>query len=405
MTQSTKTHLFTSESVTKGHPDKVSDQISDAVLDSLLEHDRNARVACETLVTTGLVVLAGEVTVHNSKAEKALLDVEETVRQAIRDIGYDDPATGFDYRSCAVLKTLHGQSENISRGVTAAEEKEQGAGDQGLMFGFACDETKELMPLPIQLAHRLTGKLSTAREEGELKWLRPDGKSQVTVEYVDGEPKRIDTIVISTQHTAEATDPNSDQMSEKAKKAIVEKIIKPVVQDEAADMWSKDIKFHINPTGKFEIGGPHGDSGLTGRKIIVDTYGGRGRHGGGAFSGKDPSKVDRSASYMARYIAKNIVAAELARECEVQLSYAIGVAEPISVLVDCFGTCKIDEKRLSEIVRDVFSLKPREIISHLKLLRPIYCNTAHDGHFGRTGDEFSWEKTDKAAALKKAAKA
>jgi len=398
-------HLFTSESVTKGHPDKIADQISDAILDSLIARDPHARVACETLVTTGLVVLAGEITVHNHRAEKALLAAEDTARRTIRSIGYDDAAAGFDFRSCAVLKTLHSQSENISRGVTAKRNKEQGAGDQGIMFGFACNETKQMMPLPIQLAHRLTGRLSTAREEGIIEWLRPDGKSQVTVEYSNGRASRITAIVVSTQHTSAATDPRTDATSTKAKKEIIEKVIKPVVMDEAPQLWSNRIKFHINPTGKFEIGGPHGDTGVTGRKIIVDTYGGRGRHGGGAFSGKDPSKVDRSASYMARYIAKNIVAARLAEVCEVQLSYAIGVAEPISVLVNCEGTAVVDERALARAVQDIFPLKPREIIDHLKLLRPIYQETAHDGHFGRTGREFTWERNDMARALKKALKA
>ncbi len=397
-------HLFTSESVTKGHPDKIADQISDAIVDSLIAKDPYARVACETLVTTGLVVLAGEVTVHNQKAEKALLMAEDTAREVIRSIGYDDPALGFDFRSCAVLKTLHGQSENISRGVNASKQKEQGAGDQGIMFGFACDETRQLMPMPIQLAHRLTARLSQAREEGEIKWLRPDGKSQVTVQYEDGYPRRIDAIVVSTQHTERAVDAKTDTTSKRAKREIINKIVKPVVMDEAPHLWSNRIKFHINPTGKFVIGGPHGDTGLTGRKVIVDTYGGRGRHGGGAFSGKDPSKVDRSASYMARYIAKNIVAAKLANVCEVQLSYAIGVAEPISVLINCEGTAMVDEGRLAAAVRDLFPLKPREIISHLKLLRPIYCETAHDGHFGRKGRNFTWERTDLARALRKALK-
>jgi S-adenosylmethionine synthetase len=394
-------HFFTSESVTKGHPDKVADQISDAILDSLLAKDPNARVACETLVTTGLVVLAGEITVHNHKAEEALLAVEETAREAIRKIGYDDPTTGFDYRSCAVLKALHSQSENISRGVTKGKgKKEQGAGDQGIMFGFACNETKEYMPLPIQLAHRLTGRLSAARESGEIKWLRPDGKSQVTVEYEGRVPQRIDTIVLSTQHTSAAVDPKTDMMSAKAKKELIEKVIKPVIMDECPQMWSSKIEFHINPTGKFEIGGPHGDAGVTGRKIIVDTYGGRGRHGGGAFSGKDPSKVDRSATYMARYIAKNIVAAKLADACEVQLGYAIGVAEPVSVLINCEGTAVVDEMEIAAAVRKVFPLKPEGIIAHLKLKRPIYTETAHEGHFGRKGANFTWEKTDKVNALK-----
>ena len=400
-------HLFTSESVTKGHPDKVADQISDGVLDALIAADPRARVACETLVTTGLVVLAGEITVHNHKAEEALIAVEDTTREVIRSIGYDDPATGFDYRSCAVVKTLHSQSVDISQGVTAGKagkKKEQGAGDQGLMFGFACDETKELMPLPIQLAHRLTGMLSDVRESGALKWLRPDGKSQVTIAYENGAPVAVDTVVISTQHTDAAIDPRTKNMSAKARKQIVDKVIKPAIQAECPELWSSRIKFHINPTGRFVIGGPHGDSGVTGRKIIVDTYGGRGAHGGGAFSGKDPSKVDRSASYMARYVAKNIVAAKLATICEVQLSYAIGVADPVSVLVQCEGTAVVDEARIAKAVRDVFPLKPAEIVSTLNLLRPIYRETAHDGHFGRKGGNFTWEKTDRAKALRAACK-
>ncbi|MDY6914438.1 MAG: methionine adenosyltransferase, partial [Planctomycetota bacterium] len=384
-------HFFTSESVTKGHPDKVADQISDAVLDSLIRCDKHARVACETMVTTGLVVLAGEVTVHNRQAEKALLAVENTARDVIRSIGYDDSAIGFDYRSCAVVKVLHSQSADISQGVTAAKAKEQGAGDQGLMFGFACRETKALMPLPIQLAHRLTARLSEAREQGAIKWLRPDGKSQVTVEYVNDVPTRIDTVVLSTQHTEKVIDSRTHNMSAGARRELINKVIKPVVMDECPKLWNNRIKFHINPTGRFVIGGPHGDTGLTGRKIIVDTYGGRGAHGGGAFSGKDPSKVDRSASYMARYIAKNVVAARLAEVCEVQLSYAIGVAEPTSVLIDCEGTERVDEARLAKVVRDVFPLRPSKIINHLKLLRPIYCETAHDGHFGRNGKNFTWE--------------
>ena len=398
-------HLFTSESVTKGHPDKVADQISDAILDSLIAKDPHARTACETLVTTGLVVLAGEVTVHNQKAEKALLNAETTARRTIAEIGYDDPTIGFDHESCAVVRTIHGQSADISRGVSRSEGHEQGAGDQGLMFGFACTETKELMPLPIQLAHSLTDRLSVAREQGEIEWLLPDGKSQVTIGYYNGVPKRIEAIVISTQHRSAATNPRTDSMSAKARKQIVEKIIRPAVMDECPQLWFNRIKFHINPTGKFEIGGPHGDTGLTGRKIIVDTYGGRGSHGGGAFSGKDPSKVDRSASYMARYIAKNIVAAKLASACEVQLAYAIGVPEPVSVLIDCEGTAVINEEVLAGAVRDLFPLRPREIISYLNLLRPIYCETARNGHFGRKGRGFTWEKTDKVAALRKAVKA
>jgi S-adenosylmethionine synthetase len=405
MTQNAKrNYFFTSESVTKGHPDKVADQISDAVLDRLIAEDPAARVACETLVTTGLIVLAGEVTVHNTDAERALLDVEDTARQTVQSIGYDDSATGFDHRSCAVIRTLHRQSPDISLGVTADEEKhkEQGAGDQGLMFGFACNETKALMPMPIYLAQRLTARLSEAREQGEIGWLRPDGKSQVTVEYVDDRPARIDAVVLSTQHTEDIIDAKTDTMSDAAKKELIEKVIRPVVEQEDAALWNDDIKFHINPTGRFVVGGPHGDTGVTGRKIIVDTYGGRGAHGGGAFSGKDPSKVDRSASYMARYIAKNVVAAELAQVCEVQLSYAIGVAEPVSVLVNTEGTARVPEAKLSEVVRELFPLKPSGIISHLDLLRPIYQDTAHDGHFGREVAEFTWEKVDKTDDLRKA---
>ncbi len=406
MKQSKKSpkQYFTSESVTKGHPDKVADQISDAVLDSLLKHDPRARVACETLVTTGLVVLAGEITVHNHKAEEALLAVDETARKTIQSIGYDDPSTGFDYRSCAVIRSLHSQSADISQGVTEGQgaEREQGAGDQGLMFGFACDETKVLMPLPIHLAHRLTYRLSEARETGEMKWLRPDGKSQVTVAYQDGVPVGLDTIVLSTQHDESIIDPKTGNMSDKARREMINKIVKPVIQNHCPDMWSNKITFLINPTGRFVIGGPHGDAGVTGRKIIVDTYGGRGSHGGGAFSGKDPSKVDRSACYMARHVAKNIVAAKLAKIAEVQLSYAIGVAEPVSVHINCEGTAVVDQDRLAEVIRDVFPLKPKDIIKYLNLLRPIYEDTAHDGHFGRQDKNFTWEKTNKVKDLRKA---
>ena len=397
-------HLFTSESVTKGHPDKVADQISDAIVDSLIRFDPKARVACETLVTTGLVVLAGEVTVHTPKAERALLNAEDTVRDVIKSIGYTDPTIGFDYCSCAVLKALHSQSADISQGVTAGqgEHKEQGAGDQGIMFGFACNETRALMPMPIYLSHRLTERLSEVRESGLLDWIRPDGKSQVTIEYRDNVPVRIHTVVISTQHKEDVVNPKTGNITSKARKQIVDEVIKPVVMAECPKLWNKRIKFHINPTGRFVIGGPYGDSGLTGRKIIVDTYGGRGSHGGGAFSGKDPSKVDRSASYMARYIAKNIVAAKLATACEVQLSYAIGVADPISILVDCEGTAVVDERKIAKAVGDLFPLRPRRIIEHLNLLRPIYLETAHDGHFGRKGRGFTWEKTDMAKPLRKA---
>lgn len=399
--------LFTSESVSMGHPDKVSDQVSDAILDSLLAGDADARCAVETLVTTGLVVVAGEVRTHNQASADAIGKIEETVRETIRRIGYDDPATGFDYRSCAVLRAVHNQSDDISQGVTEGQGlyKEQGAGDQGLMFGFACDETKELMPLPIHLSHRLVEHLAKLRQDGEMKWLRPDSKSQVTVEYApDGSVARIDTIVISTQHTEEVVD-GEGNLAESAKNEIIEKCIKPVVEKEAPGMWNReDITFHINPTGRFVIGGPHGDAGLTGRKIIVDTYGGRGRHGGGAFSGKDPSKVDRSAAYMARYIAKNLVAAKLAKQAEVQLAYAIGVAEPVSVSVDTFGSGEVPNGVIAKLVREVFPLTPRGIIDHLQLRRPVYFETARHGHFGRTGDGFTWEKTDKVEALQAALK-
>ncbi|NNM85665.1 MAG: methionine adenosyltransferase [Phycisphaerales bacterium] len=396
-------HLFTSESVSMGHPDKVADQISDAILDSLLAADPHARVACETLVTTGLVVLAGEVTVHNQAGINALNNAEDTVRKTIREIGYDDPLTGFDYRSCAVVRALHSQSADISRGVTAGKNKEQGAGDQGIMFGFACNETSSLMPLPIYLSHRLVEQHASLRQDGKIRWLRPDAKSQVTVEYENDKPKRLHTIVFSTQHTDAIVDKKTDSFSDAGRREIINKLIKPVVMAECPHLWNNDIVFHINPTGKFLIGGPHGDSGLTGRKIIVDTYGGRGCHGGGAFSGKDPSKVDRSASYMARYVAKNIVAAGLATACEVQLGYAIGVAEPVSVLVDTEGTAVVDETLISDLVRELFPLKPQAIIQHLKLLRPIYRQTAAHGHFGRSHPNFTWERTDKAAQLAKSA--
>jgi len=386
--------LFTSESVSMGHPDKVSDQISDAVLDSLLAVDPMARVACETLCTTGLVVIAGEVTVHNDEAKKALDNVEEVARKTIKEIGYTDPDARFDSESCAVIRTLHGQSEDIAMGVD-----KEGAGDQGMMFGFACKETPEMMPLPIMLAHKLMDQHVKVREQNtKIKGLRPDAKSQVTVEYDEkGKPARIHTVVLSTQHA-----PNwSPKTKQKELRKLVEKhIIEPVMPKK---LWDGKAIIHVNPTGNFEIGGPHGDAGLTGRKIIVDTYGGRGRHGGGAFSGKDPTKVDRSAAYMARYVAKNIVKAGLATECEVQLSYAIGVAEPTSVLVDTFGTSKIDEAKISKIVREIFPLTPRGIIEHLDLRRPIFRKTAYHGHFGKKGNSFPWEKTDLADELKKAA--
>jgi len=381
-------HLFTSESVTMGHPDKVADQISDAVLDAMIAQDPSSRVACETLVTTGMAVVAGEITT------KAIVDIPTIVRQTINEIGYTDPAIGFDGENCAVIVAIDKQSPDISQGVTEGTglHREQGAGDQGLMFGYACRETPALMPLPIWLAHRLTDRLAQVRRK-QLKWLRPDGKSQVTVEYDEkGKPVRIHTVVISTQH--------SEAVSYKTiSKGIVEQVILPVLPKRLVD---KNLIVHVNPTGRFVIGGPKGDCGLTGRKIIVDTYGGRGSHGGGAFSGKDPSKVDRTASYMARYVAKNIVAAGLADRCEVQLAYAIGVADPISVLVDTEGTAKVDERTIERAVLELFPLRPKAMIRHLKLLRPIFKETARNGHFGRNHPDFTWEKTDMAAKLRRA---
>jgi S-adenosylmethionine synthetase len=375
-------YIFTSESVTEGHPDKIADQVSDAVLDAVLADDPTGRVACETLVTTGVCVVAGEITT------KTYVDVPKLVRSVINQIGYTDSAMGFDCKTCAVVNMIQAQSPDIAMGVDTG-----GAGDQGLMFGYACDETDELMPLPIMMAHKLVRRLSDSRRQGELPYLRPDGKSQVSVEYVDGKPKRIDAVVISTQHDDKVT-------TEQLRRDVEKFVIKPVIPSRMVD---SQTKFHINPTGRFVIGGPHGDTGLTGRKIIVDTYGGMGRHGGGAFSGKDPTKVDRSACYMARYVAKNVVASGLASKAEVQLAYAIGVAEPVSVMVNTFGTGKVEDYRLAELVRENFALTPAGMIEALNLRRPIYRKTAAFGHFGRTEDTFTWEASDKAEALREAA--
>ena len=382
-----KTYTFTSESVTEGHPDKVCDHISDAILDEFLRQDPDSRVAVETLVTTDFVTVAGEVT------SKGKFDIEKVVRDTIAEIGYDDAALKFDARTCKVVVKIDPQSPNISQGVTVSEtQKEQGAGAQGLMFGYAPNETDELMPLPISLAHKLTKKLADVRKSKELSWVRPDGKSQVSVAYVDDKPERVETIVISTQHDPEIS-------NEEIRKQIIDKVVKPV----CGNWWHDDIVIHVNPTGKFEIGGPHGDAGLTGRKIIVDSYGGMGRHGGGAFSGKDPSKVDRSACYMCRYVAKNLVAAGLADRCEVQIAYAIGVCQPLSIMVNTFETNKISEEQIEKILNAHFDMKPAAIVSHLNLKRPIYKKTAGYGHFGRNESEFTWEKTDKAEDLRKAA--
>ncbi len=379
--------LFTSESVTMGHPDKVADHISDAILDAMLEQDPASRVACEVLVTTGIVVVAGEIT------SKAVVNIADVVRDTIKKIGYTDAAMGFDYDNCGVIVALKKQSPDIDQGVSEKKglHKQQGAGDQGLMFGYACRETPELMPMPICLAHRLVQRLADMRRSGKLPWLRPDGKSQVTIEYKNGKPRRIHTVVVSTQHSP-------DVKYATIRKEIIEKVIRPSMPKGLLD--SKTI-YHVNPTGRFVVGGPKGDCGVTGRKIIVDSYGGTGRHGGGCFSGKDPTKVDRTASYMARYVAKNIVAAKLADVCEIQLSYAIGVAEPISVRIDTKGTGKVSETKLAQAVRKVFPLTPKGMINHLKLRRPVFAETSYHGHFGRNLPAFTWEKTDMTAKLRK----
>lgn len=381
--------IFTSESVSEGHPDKIADQVSDAILDAILTQDPKARVACETMVTTGMVVIAGEITTN------AVINYSEIARQTIKDIGYTDSEIGFDADTCAVLVSVDRQSPDISQGVSEGEglHKEQGAGDQGLMFGYACNETPELMPMPIQLAHELVAKLAEVRKSGKLSFLRPDSKSQVSVEYLDGKPSRIDTVVISTQHAPDVT---HKQIEDGVIAEVIKKVIPPHLLD-------AETRYFINPTGRFVVGGPMGDCGLTGRKIIVDTYGGMGRHGGGAFSGKDPSKVDRSAAYMGRYVAKNLVAAGLCDRCEVQVAYAIGMAQPVSIMVNTFGTGKVSEDRLSALVRETFDMRPAAIIEQLNLLRPIYRNTAAYGHFGRELPEFTWENTDKAAILKEKA--
>ncbi len=381
--------FFTSESVTEGHPDKIADAISDSVLDAILTEDPEGRVACETMVTTGLVVVAGEITTS------CYVDIPGVVRNTIKDIGYNSSNMGFDWQTCSVITSIDQQSSDIAQGVNEGDglHKEQGAGDQGLMFGFATDETPELMPMPIIYAHKLTKRLTQVRKNGSLDFLRPDGKSQVTIEYVNGKPKRIDAVVISSQHSPDIT-------HDDLKQAIIKEVIKKTLPE---DMMDGDTKIFVNPTGKFVIGGPMGDCGVTGRKIIVDTYGGQGSHGGGCFSGKDPSKVDRSASYMGRYIAKNLVAAGLGNKCEVQVAYAIGVAEPVSLLVDFMGTGKIPESKATEIVKQVFNLKPGAIITELNLKRPIYRKTSAYGHFGRNDPDFSWERTDKADIIREKA--
>jgi S-adenosylmethionine synthetase len=377
-------HIFTSESVTEGHPDKMADQISDSVLDAVLKDDPKGRVACEVLITTGICMVSGEITTNT------YVDVPRLVRSVIHDIGYSDAAFGFDSKTCGIINSIQSQSPDIAMGVDTG-----GAGDQGLMFGYACDETPELMPLPIMMAHKLVRQLSEVRRAGKLDFLRPDGKSQVSVEYANGRPKRIDAVVVSTQHDDKIS---TEDLRAQVKKHIIDAVV-------PSNMVDSSTKYHINPTGRFVIGGPHGDTGLTGRKIIVDTYGGMGRHGGGAFSGKDPTKVDRSACYMARYVAKNLVAAGLATRCEVQLAYAIGVAEPVSVMVHTFGTGTVEEERLVELVRELFPLTPKGMIDHLKLRQPIYRKTAAFGHFGRTEASFTWEATDKAEALRENSRA
>jgi len=378
--------IFTSESVSEGHPDKVADQISDAVLDAIITQDPGSRVACETLVTTGMVFIAGEITTN------AIVDYPKVARETIREIGYNDSAMGFDWETCAVLTSIDKQSPDISQGVTEGQGlfKDQGAGDQGLMFGYACNDTPELMPMPIMLAHKLTKKLTDVRKAGVLNFLRPDSKSQVSIRYIDDRPVCVDTVVVSSQHTPEVS-------YEAIKEGIIEEVVKKVIP---AELMNAETRFFINPTGRFVIGGPMGDCGLTGRKIIVDTYGGQGSHGGGAFSGKDPSKVDRSASYMGRYVAKNLVAAGLCDKCEVQVAYAIGVAEPVSVMINTFRTGKIPSEAIAKIVKETFDLRPRAIIEQLDLLRPIYQKTAAYGHFGRELPEFTWERTDKVEILR-----
>lgn len=375
--------LFTSESVTEGHPDKICDQVSDSILDAMLAKDKHSRVAVETLTTTGLILVAGEVTTS------CYVDIPSTVRNTLKIIGYTDPEYGLDSSDCAVLTAIHEQSQNIAVGVNSSKKKEQGAGDQGLMFGYACNETKTLMPLPITLAHLLTMRLAEVRKKKVLPWVRPDGKSQVTVEYVNGKPKRIEAVVIAVHH-------NPKVSNKKIRSDIVERVIHPICRP----MMDKNTKIFINETGIFAVGGPEADTGVTGRKIIVDTYGGYAPHGGGCFSGKDPSKVDRSASYAARYIAKNIVAAGIAEKCQIQLAYSIGVAEPVSISVNLFGTGTVEEETLVPIIRKIFPVKPADIVSELKLLRPIYLKTAAYGHFGREEPEFTWERTDKAALVK-----